>query len=237
MKILSKPIVLLFFAAIFSFVCPHFAQEEYGEWVKGEWFSAIQKLPNGFDAKELHLWGNPEYGKFTMTRISFNVTRNWEETRYSGKWKYAAPGEIILSADYCTVYTAKEIGNRWALLRAFDCDHLRFTLSRNADDRLTMIPAMLLEGSEILTRPIHEKNSFSSLVILTHGKEFVSWGTSLNRIRKGAIPYLLKQNGKKEKIEIIETIDSSGRYNTLTGDAEPGDFIIIQNKKESGSLD
>ncbi|MCE9499906.1 MAG: hypothetical protein K8R21_05330 [Leptospira sp.] len=228
---------LPFFLAIIvsSLPCP--AIDLARGWESGEWFSTVQKLPNGFDAKELYLYENSGSGKFVMTRISFNNLRNWEETRYSGKWKILPSGKIILNPVFCSVYGAQEIGKRWVLIRGFDCDHLEFEVSQKSPDSVTMIPAMNLEGSEEFKKPVTEKNSVASVVLLSIGNEFISWGINLNRIRKGSSPYMLKKNGTKEKIEIVETVDSSGKYKSLSGKADPGDFIIIQNKARSGSLE
>jgi len=87
----------------------------------GDWFSQIEK--SGIGVSTYHLRFYPE-GRFDLYRILLHPRLKWEEKRYSGSWEPALD-LFLLHIESCEMYTSPALNSRRALLRKFDCDHLK----------------------------------------------------------------------------------------------------------------
>ncbi len=203
--------------------------------LNGEWFSGVRRQPKGFDARELYFFKSYNSNKFVFSQISFNETRKWEETRYSGKWELEDGdfGIANLKAEGCSVYASSELGKKWVLIRAFDCDHLTFRAKIHSEKELTLSPTMDFENSETFQRVSSNPDSIQSLIISTDAKNFTSWGIRMNAVRKGSTSYISKKTGAKIPAQVSETVDSSAIYKT-DGLVEIGDMLVTKNKKTGG---
>ncbi|MBE7413547.1 MAG: hypothetical protein L6Q54_05900 [Leptospiraceae bacterium] len=239
-KILSKKRVLLFSLLILGLVNSFLSakNKENLPPYEGEWFSNVSREPKGFSVRELYVFKTFHSRKFVLSQINFNETRKWEETRYFGKWSYENEknDSIRLQAENCSVYATSELGKRWALIRAFDCDHLIFYSKISTDQEMTLTPSMNFHASENFQRIQTNPNYIQSIVILTDSKNFTSWGLRLNQTRKGSTQYIEKRNSnKKIPVQVQETVDSSGSY--IAEGVEIGDFLIILNDKRKSLLE
>ncbi|MCP5498230.1 MAG: hypothetical protein H7A23_27050 [Leptospiraceae bacterium] len=134
----------------------------------GNWFSKIHPLETGFYVHQINLAKD----KFYFSRLSYNKYKKWEETRFTGFVESASNG-YTLKSKMCAVYGSTKLGDKWALIRVFDCEYIQFSLVKLGSNTIELLPDSNLEGDEHLQKWIPlQKDIYQSIVIRTNGFKF-----------------------------------------------------------------
>nr|WP_245667265.1 hypothetical protein [Leptospira tipperaryensis] len=206
----------------------------------GEYYSKIQKLEEGYFVRQLFLdvtsaRKNP---KFIFTQLSVTLSKNREETRIEGIAKPTRNG-FQLVPESCRIFTNRESGNRWALVRAYDCDHLVFELESKKSNFILIRPDFIPNtppSGEYRKAISSDINRISALVLESGGKTLEVWGLRLSRVRKNASIVLEKENGKRYPVRALETIETSGQVTAEGVPVDKGDILLYTNPGESSPL-
>lgn len=155
--------------------------------LSGEYYSKIQKLEEGFFVRQLFLDMTRRQNKFIFAQLSVTLSKNREETRIEGIVKPTSRGAELIP-ESCRVFTNRESGNRWALVRAYDCDHLSFQIESNRSDSISIEPDFIPGSPSGLYKKAasSDTNKISALVLESEGKILEVWGLRLSRVRKNA---------------------------------------------------
>ncbi|WP_425591060.1 hypothetical protein [Leptospira barantonii] len=205
--------------------------------LSGEYYSKIQKLEEGYFVRQLFLDTTRKQTKFLFTQLSVTLSKNREETRIEGIVKPTSRG-FRLFPESCRVFTNRESGNRWALVRAYDCDHLSFEIESNEPNRVSIAPDFIPGNPIGMYRKAasSEPSRISALVLESGGKILEVWGLRLSRVRKNASIVLEKENGKRYPVRALETIETTGQVTAEGIPVEKGDILLYSNPGESGPL-
>lgn len=199
--------------------------------IRGNWFSKLHPLETGFYVHQLNLAKD----KFYFSRLSYNQYKKWEETRFTGFVEKTKNG-YTLKSKMCAVYSCRKLGDRWALIRVFDCDYVRFSLTKKSYDKLKIFPDSNLYTEEYFKRwEEHRTDTYQSIVIQTDGYKFTSWGPNVYKIRKNANAFIIKsKSGEKIKVKVVENAETTGVFRDDQGRIEVGDILVVENKKRAG---
>ncbi|MGJ4754266.1 hypothetical protein [Leptospira kmetyi] len=205
--------------------------------LSGEYYSKIQKLEEGYFVRQLFLDTTRKQTKFLFTQLSVTLSKNREETRIEGIVKPASRG-LELVPESCRVFTNRESGNRWALVRAYDCDHLSFRIESNEPNRISISPDFIPGNPIAVYRKAasSEPSRICALVLESGGTILEVWGLRLSRVRKNASIVLEKENGKRYPVRALETIETTGQVTAEGIPVEKGDILLYNNPGESGPL-
>lgn len=205
--------------------------------LSGEYYSKIQKLEEGYFVRQLFLDTTRKQTKFLFTQLSVTLSKNREETRIEGIVKPTSRG-VRLIPESCRVFTNRESGNRWALVRAYDCDHLSFEIESNESNRVSIQPDFIPGNPIGIYRKAasSEPSRISALVLESGGKILEVWGLRLSRVRKNASIVLEKENGKRYPVRALETVETTGQVTAEGVPVEKGDILLYNNPGESGPL-
>lgn len=207
--------------------------------VSGEYYSKIQKLEEGYFVRQLFLDASPtkKNPKFIFTQLSVTLSKNREETRIEGIAKTTKTG-FQLVPESCRVFTNRESGNRWALVRAYDCDHLVFELASKKPNSISIEPDFIpgTPSGEYRKAISSDPNRISALVLESGGKILEVWGLRLSRVRKNATIVLEKEDGKRYPVRALETIETTGQVTAEGIPVNKGDILLYSNPGASTPL-
>lgn len=205
--------------------------------LSGEYYSNIQKLEEGYFVRQLFLDTTRKQNKFVFVQLSVTLSKNREETRIEGIVKFTARGAELIP-ESCRVFTNKESGNRWALVRAYDCDHLSFQIESNRPNFIFIEPDFIPGNSIGVYRKSasSDPSKISALVLESNGKILEVWGLRLSRVRKNATVVLEKENGQKYSVRALETIETTGQVTAEKIPIEKGDILLYDNHINFGSF-
>ncbi|WP_394854604.1 hypothetical protein [Leptospira ellisii] len=203
----------------------------------GEYYSKIRTLEEGYFVRQLFLDLERKNPKFVFTQLSVTKSKNREETRIEGK-AIRETGLVRLIPESCRMFTNRESGNRWALLRAYDCDHLSFELESKEPNRISVFPDFIpgTPASDYKKAASSETRRISALVLESGGKILEVWGLRLSRVRKNATIVLEKENGKRYPVRALETVETTGQVSAEGIPVEKGDVLLYTNPGEAGPL-
>ncbi|XDD52482.1 hypothetical protein AB3N59_18915 [Leptospira sp. WS92.C1] len=206
--------------------------------VSGEYYSPIRNLEEGYFVRQLFLNLTRKNSKFIFTQLSVTVSKNREETRIEGNVRTTLRGDLQLIPESCRVFTNRESGNRWILLRAYDCDHLSFFLKSNEENQIVIEPDFIPGNSSgVYKKSISsDLNRISALVLQSSGKILEVWGLRLSRVRKNASIVLEKENGKRYPVRALTTVETTGQVTAEGIRVERGDILLYTNPGESSPL-
>ncbi|EMJ93735.1 hypothetical protein LEP1GSC198_1516 [Leptospira kirschneri str. JB] len=205
--------------------------------LSGEYYSNIQKLEEGYFVRQLFLDMTRKQNQFVFTQLSVTLSKNREETRIEGIVKTTARGAELIP-ESCRVFTNKESGNRWALVRVYDCDHLSFHIESNRPNFISIEPDFMPGNLIGVYRKSASSNpsKISALVLESKGKILEVWGLRLSRVRKNASVVLEKQNGQKYSVRALETVETTGQVMVEKVSVEKGDILLYDNHTNFGSF-
>ncbi|WP_061222376.1 hypothetical protein [Leptospira weilii] len=205
--------------------------------LSGEYYSKIQKLEEGYFARQLFLDMSRKQGKFIFAQLSVTLSKNREETRIEGIVKTTNRG-VRLIPDSCRVFTNRESGNRWALVRAYDCDHLSFQIEPIQSNSISIEPDFIPGNTSGVYRKSasFDANKISALVLESEGKILEVWGLRLSRVRKNATIVLEKENGQKYPVRALKIIETTGQVTAEGVPIEKEDILLYDNRSEAGPL-
>ncbi|WP_246057518.1 hypothetical protein [Leptospira gomenensis] len=237
------PFALVLTTAFFLFSVCSFPEEKkdprrsFVPIVSGEYYSRIRTLEEGYFVRQLFLDLERKHPKFVFTQLSVTKSKNREETRIEGK-AVRENGFLRLVPESCRMFTNRESGNRWALLRAYDCDHLSFELESKEPNRISVSPDFIpgTPASEYRKAASSETRRISALVLESGGKILEVWGLRLSRVRKNAFLVLEKENGKRYPVRALETVETTGQVSAEGIPVEKGDILLYTNPGEAGPL-
>jgi hypothetical protein len=202
--------------------------------LEGDWFTHIQKAGKGYYAYQIRLKKN---GEFQLYRVNLHPAMRWEEARYEGVWT-ETNNSLELETKNCRVYTSRNLLARRALLRAFDCDHLRmgFRLEKTESSEAVSIailsPDMYGENSRIhFHRPLGKENGKWALVF-RDGVRNLAWGIDLKRYKKGQAAKLFSTTRMQPvPIRFNRVVETSLEWSLLdvqnSNSPQNGDFIQL----------
>ncbi|PJZ70630.1 hypothetical protein CH373_06710 [Leptospira perolatii] len=205
----------------------------------GEYFSEIRPLENGYFVRQIFLFAKRRRPEFLISQLVVTSTKNWEETRFEGKLIEDPEGKgYRFVPRLCRIYTTKEAGGRWALARAFECDHLEFLIWNAGPNQVRLFPGP--EGEEdglLLQRsPSSSPNRIAAIIVRAESGFLDIWGMRLSRVRKNATLVLEKADGRKTLLKSLKTVETTGE---ILGGGLPlkvGDLILYTNPGEANPL-
>jgi hypothetical protein len=163
----------------------------------------------------LYLYESRGIKKFIFHELSLNPYRKYEELRIQGK----LDNQLSLQTENCALYAKKELEKRWALIRAFDCNHLLFEVNI---ERKTL--KMSEKSNAYPTRILHKitkNDGFLLKIIDSNVEKSVGWGIQARRILKQKKGF---------------SIDLEGRLGSENKIISPRESIVFfQNSSELGS--
>ena len=192
----------------------------------GNWISDKSSFRNGYEFMQFSV----QEQKFILARLSFNEERSWEETRVLGVWE-EKEGVYRLIPEMCMVHATKKLGLRWILIQGFDCDHLKFKVTK-IEQEIIISPSIGISDSIRFTKGKSSNiNAIDAIIVSKEKNTFHAWSLLMKYVKKGSRATL---NGKE--LSIIETVDSTGSFKT-NDTFQIGDKILISNQKETGLFD
>ncbi|AXR62692.1 hypothetical protein [Leptospira mayottensis] len=205
--------------------------------LSGEYYSKIQKLEEGYFVRQLFLDMTRKQNKFIFAQLSVTLSKNREETRIEGIVKTTNRG-IQLIPESCRVFTNKESGNRWTLVRAYDCDHLSFQIESIQSNSISIEPDFIPGNPKGVYRKSASSNTnkISALVLESEGKILEVWGLRLSRVRKNATVVLEKENGQKYPVRTLRIVETTGQIRVNRIPIEKEDILLYDNHSEAGPL-
>jgi hypothetical protein len=208
----------------FSIICCTLISAE--SFSSGIWFSEKKEFRNGYEFLQLTIQDN----KFIFAKLSYNEERKWEETKVLGLIENKK--DILeLKPEMCTVFSAKKLGERWILIRGFDCDHLQLKLTKNEQEIIISPSIGITESVTLKSVKQHSKNAIGAIVVAEDKKTFQVWSLGMRYVKKGASVLI---NGKP--VIMLETVDSTGSFSSNEF-IRKGEIISIHNPKSSGLFD
>ncbi|EMJ64040.1 MULTISPECIES: hypothetical protein [Leptospira] len=205
--------------------------------LSGEYYSKIQKLEEGYFVRQLFLDMTRKQSKFIFAQLSVTLSKNREETRIEGIVKTTNRGAQLIP-ESCRVFTNRESGNRWALVRAYDCDHLSFQIESIQSNSISIEPDFIPGNPSGVYRKSasSDANKISALVLENEGKILEVWGLRLSRVRKNATIVLEKENGQKYPVRALKIIETTGQVTAEGVPIEKEDILLYDNRSEAGPL-
>lgn len=205
-------------------------EEEKSQYL-GDWFSKFQKTPRGVYVSQIRL---KKHKEFDMYRLSLHPEMKWEEARYRGTWKLVE-GELELQTLHCSVYTSTEPGERRALLRSFDCDHLTMkALPLDSGYRkIRLSPNQYGSGHSTEFHRPAGRDQGKWAVVLANGQTNIAWGIDLKYFKKGQRATLysgssLYRKGMASSVVIRNVVETSLEFqNSPSFSAEIGDYLFL----------
>lgn len=205
----------------------------------GEYFSEILRIPSGFYVRQVRLQRQSKRG-FEMSQLSVSQNRNWEETRFEGELTSDESGKFLrFRPRLCRIFTSKNPGDRWALTRAFECDHFEFLIWKSGTQELRVSPGPEGEEDGILFRKPKNvgPNQILGIVLGTETKTTSVWGMRISRVRKGAKSELRTADGKTLELKNLKTVETTGELEAdRNRPVSPGDFILYTNPNAANPL-
>lgn len=153
-----------------------------GKSLEGLYFSDRQTTENGYLIIGIEIF--QEKGKFfyNAQELRFKKTLGWEEVLFVGKITLVGE-ETILAPEGCQIRAMKEWGEKFALLRRFDCEHLQFSLKKNKSNVWVVSESLLgtLENIPLVHALEHSAGNPVGVQLtgLPEGREGI-WGFHLN---------------------------------------------------------
>jgi hypothetical protein len=214
----------------------------FTEW-EGDYFSEIQSLNSSSYVQSIRLQKN---GKFYLYRILLHPEKKWEESRYEGRWEKSRKSEnsdISLQVESCRYYTSRNLMDRRALLRAFDCEHvvMGFKKTENIQENLDET----LKKSKFVLSPDQYGNDHSAAffrflplqtnpyaIVISVEEDQLAWGIDLSRFKSNQVAKLLSPNGTHlQDVKLVEIVETSFRWKSDFKDSIPiGSFIQLPKK-------
>ncbi len=192
----------------------------------GIWFSEKKEFRNGYEFLQLSIQGN----KFIFAKLSYNEERKWEETKVLGFIENK--NEILqFKPEMCTIYNAKNLGDRWILIQGFDCDHLELKLTKNEQEIIISPSIGITESVTLKQVKQRSENTLGAIVVSEDKKIFHIWSLGMRYVKKGAT---LQINGKPAIL--LEAVDSTGKFSS-NEPIRKGEIISINNPKSSDLFD
>ncbi|TGL20802.1 hypothetical protein EHQ46_09910 [Leptospira yanagawae] len=171
---------------ILSLICllPVWTKPVVGKSLEGLYISDRQTTENGYLVIGIEIF--QEKGKFFYyaQELRYKKTLGWEEILFVGKITNLSE-EIHLVPEGCQIRATKEWGQKFALLRRFDCEHLQFTLIKNQDKAWVLSESLLgtLANIPLVFALEHKAGNPVGVQLsgLSVGREGI-WGFHLNGI-------------------------------------------------------
>ncbi|EPG66101.1 hypothetical protein ACE5IS_11925 [Leptospira wolffii] len=205
----------------------------------GEYFSELKKIPTGFYIRQIYL-NHKTKNEFYMSQLTVSEAKNWEEIRFEGKLTKDDSGKLLrFRPRLCRIFTSKNPGDRWALVRAFECDHFEFLIWKAGLRELRIVPGPEGEEDGVLFRRPNAgtPEKISGIVLRASGKNTSVWGMRLSRVRKGAKGQLETYDGRNLDLRSLQTVETTGEAETTAPNlARPGDFILYTNPNSVNPL-
>lgn len=192
----------------------------------GIWFSEKKEFRNGYEFLQLSVQDR----KFIFAKLSYNEERKWEETKVVGVIENK--NEILqFKPEMCTVFSAKQLGDRWILIQGFDCDHLQLKLTKNEQEIIISPSIGITESVALKQVKQHSENTIGAIVVSEDKKIFHAWSLGMRYVKKGASVLI---NGKP--VILLESVDSTGKFSS-NEPIRKGEIISINNPKSSDLFD
>lgn len=188
----------------------------------GTWFSEKKDFRKGYEFLQLLIQDK----KFIFAKLSYNEERKWEETRVLGVLE-DKDGKVFFLPEMCTVFAAKHLGQRWILIQGFDCDHLKFQLTKNEQGIIISPSIGISESVSLRQGKSRSENTIDAIIVSEEKKMIQAWSLRMKYAKKGASASL---NGKS--VGVLETVDSTGSLESSEF-VRIGDMISINNPKAS----
>jgi len=202
-----------------------------------DYFTEIIGLVNSSYTQHLRLHKN---GKFQLFRILLHPGKNWEESRYEGKWKPISSDRIILNPSSCRIYTSRSLLDRRALTRAFDCDHIEmeFTRLSSFNKYHPQLESFELRPDQYGSLHGEKMNRFKNrsntqlAVVLSINKELIAWGIGLRFYKPKQKGKIISDDGIfLQDIILDEVVETSFRFSgTKTNSIKIGDLIHLPKR-------
>lgn len=202
-----------------------------------DYFTEIITLVNSSYTQHLRLHKN---GKFQLYRILLHSKRNWEESRYEGKWKQLSDDKIILRPNSCRVYTSRTLVDRRALTRAYDCDHIEMIFAKQINpiktqaqlERFELRPDQYGSGHGESMNRFKNANNTQIAVVLSSNNDLIAWGIGLSFYKPGQRGRILSDVGiPLQEITIKEVIETSFRFTpSKSNSIKIGDIIQLPKR-------
>ena len=209
-------------AAIIFLLAIHNIMPEESFLPNGTWFSEKKDFRKGYEFLQLLVQDK----KFIFAKLSYNEERKWEETRVLGVLE-DKDGKVFFFPEMCTVFAAKHLGQRWILLQGFDCDHLKFQLTKNEQGIIISPSIGISESVSLRQGKSRSENTIDAIIVSEEKKIVQAWSLRMKYAKKGATASL---NGKP--VGVLDTVDSTGSLDSSEF-IRIGDMISIQNPKAS----
>ncbi len=192
----------------------------------GIWFSEKKEFRNGYEFLQLSIQEN----KFVFAKLSYNEERKWEETKVLGVIENK--NEMFqFKSEMCTVFSAKQLGDKWILIKGFDCDHLQLKLTKNEQEIIISPSIGITESVTLKQVRQRSENTIGAIVVSEDKKIFQVWSLGMRYVKKGASVLI---NGKP--VTMLETVDSTGKFSS-NEPIRKGEIISINNPKSSDLFD
>ncbi|HRG76305.1 MAG TPA: hypothetical protein PLX69_17220 [Leptospiraceae bacterium] len=209
-------------AAIIFLLAIHNIMPEESFLPNGTWFSEKKDFRKGYEFLQLLVQDK----KFIFAKLSYNEERKWEETRVLGVLE-DKDGKVFFFPEMCTVFAAKHLGQRWILIQGFDCDHLKFQLTKNEQGIIISPSIGISESVSLKQGKSRSENTIDAIIVSEEKKIVQAWSLRMKYAKKGATASL---NGKP--VGVLETVDSTGSLDSSEF-IRIGDMISINNPKAS----
>lgn len=198
-----------------------------------DWFGEVEIGKESKAWRQLHLFKKSKEHRFIFYELSFNPIRKYEELRISGHI-VEQPKEIRFLVDKCALYAKREFEKRWALIRAYDCNHLVFLIEKGFKKEV-----LLKEEREafpdIPLKLIAREKGINLRVLEIEKDRIVGWGIHSRRVLKQKTGFYLFENGTKgREIKILSPRES----NVFFEKSEPlSEYIWIPEQKYDSFLE
>lgn len=160
-------------------------------------------------------------GKFYLYRILLHPEKKWEESRYVGKWKQSEDSELSLQVESCLYYTSRNLMDRRALLRAFDCEHVVMGFKKS--EKFQNGSEKAVHKSEFTLNPDqygkeHSAQFFRFLPLQTNSyaivisvqEDYLAWGIDLSYFKTNQVAKLLSPSGAYlQDVKLVDVVETS----------------------------
>lgn len=198
---------------------------------EGDWFSHPEKRGLGTAYYHLRLEKN---GIFHMHRLLFHPNLNNEEARYEGVWD-KKEDSILIQIQNCSYYTNQSLSHRWALLRKFDCDHMKmeFTIQESSSNKGQKEAVLNPNeyGKEDKTIFFHRNQPTQSMRwfrIFSVENKIYAWGIGVQNIRGKKNGEIWRGTKKLAVVYLKPITESSIEMNIENYIPQIEDFLGIQ---------
>lgn len=197
----------------------------------GSWFTKEEIFPEGFEYNSIYFQTGFSKNQFILSKLSYNNTKFWEESRMTGKIVKISGNEYLLNGEICSVYASKELGKRWVLFRSVDCDHHKFVMK--LENNQLIIQENYFSKNDVLVFNQLKNNSGNKIQVISflYNQTSYLWGIEIRKLRKNA---KLIYNNKS--IELDEIVDSTARIKkpfTLN----KNEILLLENPKTESFFD